>query len=219
MNDQQLYEQTLALYDDPAFAKDYAAGIADRVDMWMFEAFLPLVPDGGQVLYIASAGGRDSAYMADHGYEVTGIEQAKALVDLASKQRPDITYMVGDFVQLPFQDAAFDAIWCKAALVHMPSQEMIEQALRGFYRVLRPGGPIMINTKARVGDQAATTTRTDKLSGKERYFRFQDEKEFTALLEAVGFKVLKSKVYNEMHAEQHKNLRDENWLWVLAQKP
>ena len=217
-NDQKLYEETLELYNQPAFAAEYATAIEDRVDLWIFDEFMPHVPAGGAVLDVASAGGRDSAYLRDRGFNVTGIDYSQELTELAREKHPDIAFVQGDFTDLPFEDESFDGVWCKAALVHLPSQDAVRQALAEFWRTLKPGGTILAHTKGRLAGEPETTVRTDSLSGAERFFRFQTEEEFLAMLKSVGFEIRFTRFYNEQDGQQSKNLRDENWLTVVATK-
>jgi 2-amino-4-hydroxy-6-hydroxymethyldihydropteridine diphosphokinase len=217
-SDEELYRKTLGQYNDPAFAKQYAANIEERLDEWMFDEFLPLVPAEASVLDIACAAGRDAGYMMAKGFKVTGIDYSKELLKLARQKYPAIAFVQGDFTKLPFEDESFEAIWCKAALVHLPSQKEVKKALTEFWRVLKPGGAIMINTKAKLSGEVDTAVRTDKLSGRERYFRFQEEGAFHELLRSCGFEILQSKVYNEQKAVAYVVLRNENWMMLIAKK-
>lgn len=156
--------------------------------------------------------------MQTKGYEVTGIDYSRELTKIAQAQYPDITFVEGDFTELPFIDNSFDAIYCNAALVHLPSMALVERALSEFHRVLRAGGYILICTKARLAGQPETAVKKDPLSDRERYFRYQDKANFLTLCEQAGLAIIKHEVFNEKD-HQYAVRRDENWVWVLAQKP
>lgn len=49
-SDDDLYRKTLDHYNDPEFAKQYAASILDRLNERIFDEFLPFVPEGDKVL-------------------------------------------------------------------------------------------------------------------------------------------------------------------------
>lgn len=218
-SDQDLYLQTLKQYNDPEFAKQYATNIAGLVDVPVFNEFVRYLPTGRlKILDIASAAGRDSGYLHSAGYEVTGIDYSSELIKIAKSNFPGINFIQGDFTELPFEEATFDAIWCKAALVHLASQELVSKSLNEFARVLKQNGYIFIQTKANSKKQPKTATKIDKLSGKERYFRYQDEDEFVEMCKSAGFKVLEHRVFNEMDRGEHGAGRDENWLLVIAKK-
>lgn len=216
--DEDLYQQTLVQYNDPEYARKYAANIADRIDEWMFEEFLAFVPQAASVLDVGCAAGRDTGYLNAKGYQVTGVDLSGELIRLARQKYPQLNFIEADFTQLQFDDDSFDAIWCKASLVHLPSQVIVKKALSEFWRVLKVGGHIMILTKAREQGKAKTASKVDLLSRKERYFRYQEKQEFLDLCKGVGFDVLQSKLYNEKDLQVSYTKRHEMWLFVIARK-
>lgn len=217
-SDQELYQKTLKQYDDPAYAQKYAANIEGLLDAWMFEDFLNLLEVDSYLLDVGCAAGRDSAYLASKGHRVVGIDSSSELIKIAKEKHPEINFVQGDFLELPFQSATFNAIWAKAALVHMPSMGAVREAISEFYRVLKPKGLIMVFTKTYKKGAPETAVIANKLSGQKRYFRYQDKQQFISLCENTGFKVLESKIYNEQEQKFGAN-RDENWLLLIAQKP
>lgn len=218
-SDQDLYEQTLEQYNDPEFAKKYANNIAGLVDVPVFNEFVQYLPKGKlKILDIASAAGRDSGYLQSAGYDVTGIDYSNELIKIAKANFPNIKFVQGDFTELPFEKETFDAVWCKAALVHLASQELVTKSLNEFYRVLKKDGYIFIQTKSVPRGQSKTATKVDKLSGKERYFRYQEEDEFLEMCKSAGFKILEHRTFNELERGKFGGMRDENWLIVIAQK-
>ena len=218
MTDDDLYKQTLDLYNDPAFAHQYANNIANRSGAWKFDAFLPYVIKGGKVLDVACAAGRDSAYLDNHGYQAVGIDLSNELISIAKQAYPNIEFVVGDFTKLAFRDDSFDGIWCRAALVHLPSSGMVLKSLKEFRRVLKQGGVTMVNTKARLHDQPETALKQDILSDHSRYFRYFKEDELLELCKQAGLTVIEHKSYNENDDPNIPNRRDENWLFVIAKK-
>jgi ubiquinone/menaquinone biosynthesis C-methylase UbiE len=217
MNNEDLYKQTLKQYNDPDFAEKYAKNISDRVNKALFSKFLVLIPKGCKILDVASAAGRDSAYLHSLGYRVTGIDLSSKLTEIARKNNPNIEFVIADFTRMPFTDDSFDAIWCNAAIVHMPSQESIKKAIQEFHRVLKSGGIITIKTKSRGKGEPETIERTDSISDKKRFFRLQEKDEFTKLVEENGFEIIESNVYTE-ESSKYKIKRSENWLTVTAKK-
>jgi ubiquinone/menaquinone biosynthesis C-methylase UbiE len=53
---------------------------------------------------------------------------------------------VGDLLRLPFRDAEFDLVTCQDVFDHLPAWG---DALREFYRVLKPGGALWLTTATR----------------------------------------------------------------------
>jgi ubiquinone/menaquinone biosynthesis C-methylase UbiE len=217
MNYDDLYKQTLEQYNDPDFAEKYADNISDRVNKKLFSKFLALIPKGCKVLDVASAAGRDSAYLHNLGYKVTGIDLSPKLTEIARRNNPDIEFVIADFTKMPFKNDSFDAMWCNAAIVHMPSQESVENAIQEFHRVLKTSGIITIKTKSREKGEAETIERTDSISNKQRFFRLQSKDELTELVVKNGFEIIESQVYTE-ESSKYKIKRSENWLTVIAKK-
>jgi ubiquinone/menaquinone biosynthesis C-methylase UbiE len=75
-----------------------------------------------------------------------GIDLAPEAVSL-SKQRGLNNVRHGDVCALPFSDASFDAVICSSVLYHQWVGD-VEGAVREMYRVLCPGGVVLINVPA-----------------------------------------------------------------------
>lgn len=80
--------------------------------------------------------------------KVTGVDlggdnlkKAKSASDAAGIR--NITFKVGDATALDFEANSFDKVVCRYAIQHI-SADKREQALREFYRVLRPGGELIL---------------------------------------------------------------------------
>ena len=71
---------------------------------------------------------------------VTGIDRDTAFIDFARTQAPEVTFLEGDAVSLPFADHSFDVTISNTVMEHIePSVFLGEQ-----YRVLRPGGVCLV---------------------------------------------------------------------------
>lgn len=98
------------------------------------------VGDGVDVLDIACGSGLGARLADATGANVSAIDAAESLVDIAQDRSPNSDIRVGSMFDLPWADESFDAamsingIWggCEEALVEA-------------YRVLRPGAPIAIS--------------------------------------------------------------------------
>lgn len=218
MGQEVLSKKTQQLYQDPHFAVDYANTIEDLVNEKLFRTFKDFLPPSVKVLDVGCAAGRDSNYLSRLGYETVGIDLAEPLIAEARKRHPSLNFVVGDFMELPFADGSFDGVWAQACLVHCPSQQTVKKALQEFKRVLKTEGVLCVITKARLQDEPETTVRKDKLSHRERYFRFQEKNAFEALLKEVGFVVETSEVFPEsdIPGRDPARTRNEKWLAVIA---
>jgi SAM-dependent methyltransferase len=81
--------------------------------------------------------GRTTGAAAQRGAVATGLDFARAMVEVARREQPSATFDEGDAEALPYADSTFDAVVCNFGLHHVPRPTL---ALRETYRVLQPGG-------------------------------------------------------------------------------
>lgn len=75
--------------------------------------------------------------------EMTGVDMADSVVDVARKLHPEVTYLSYDGVTLPFPDGSFDVAFTVSVMHHVPPAQW--QAFLGeMRRVVRPGGLIAV---------------------------------------------------------------------------
>lgn len=70
-----------------------------------------------------------------------------------------VAYLQGSMMQLPFDGAAFDLVWCRDVLVHVPD---LERAMSECARVLRPQAPMIVFTT--LATDLLEPRETDRLS-------------------------------------------------------
>jgi ubiquinone/menaquinone biosynthesis C-methylase UbiE len=95
------------------------------------------VRTGMAVLDVACGPGYGAAGAAARGATPIGIDFAAAMVAEAHRKFSTIEFREGDGQNLPFEDAAFDAVICLFGLMHMPDPA---KAIAEAYRVLRSHG-------------------------------------------------------------------------------
>ncbi|WP_257459519.1 SAM-dependent methyltransferase [Archangium lipolyticum] len=146
---------------------------------------------GQRLLDIGCGTGRPAVRLAQAtGCSVTGISVSAMQVEQANARArkeglsDQVRFQVADAMELPFQDASFDAVWAFESLLHMPDRA---QVLRNAFRVLRPGGMLVLTD---VTEQHPITDEERMLvySGLmiTSLLRFQ---EYPPLVEATGFSV------------------------------
>ncbi|MEV5744897.1 class I SAM-dependent methyltransferase [Microbispora rosea] len=78
------------------------------------------------------------------GGHVTGVDLSPPMIEYARRRAPgNCTYVVGEGQSLPFPDDSFDAVVSSLAVHHIP-RDARPRALREMFRVLRPGGRLVI---------------------------------------------------------------------------
>jgi SAM-dependent methyltransferase len=100
---------------------------------------------GTRVLDVGCGAGEFVAEMGRLGAVATGIDPARAMVELAKRRSPDADIRDGEAEHLPWPDASFDVVTAVNALQF--AEDTID-ALTEFARVTVPGGFIAISNWA-----------------------------------------------------------------------
>lgn len=123
---------------------------------WHRYAFVTQALAGKHVLDAACGEGYGSAMLATEAASVTGVDlSAEAIAHARARygDRPRLSFVESDATNLPFADAAFDAVVSFETLEHLEAQDTL---LAGFRRVLKPDGVLLISSpdKRVYSDQA-----------------------------------------------------------------
>jgi 2-polyprenyl-3-methyl-5-hydroxy-6-metoxy-1,4-benzoquinol methylase len=81
------------------------------------------VGEGKRLLDVGTGPGYVAAIAAERGATVVGLDQAEAMLALASKHYPEIDFHQGDVEALPFPDHAFDAVVGNFIMLHLGRPE------------------------------------------------------------------------------------------------
>ena len=150
--------------------------------------------DGRAVLDVCCGPGELTLMAAARGAHATGVDFAPSMIELARVKQSAVAFQVGDAEALDFPDHQFDAVLCSFGLWHLaePDKAIAEAA-----RVLRPGGVYVYTTwlPPEAGwDMFDLLTNAIAEYGSAEVnlppapppFRFADEAEATAVLEAAA---------------------------------
>lgn len=91
------------------------------------------------VLSVGSSAGIIDDYLADHFHSVVGIDIDEPAIEHARKkfQKANLSFQVGDALNLEFPDNSFEVVICSQVYEHVPNpQKMLDE----LFRVLVPGG-------------------------------------------------------------------------------
>lgn len=96
------------------------------------------------VLDVGTAGGAMAAALRNIGVaDVWGVDPSPYLLQHAARTYPDVNFVQGLAERTEFSDARFDGISACFVLHEIPPR-YIENSLREFHRILRPGGLLAI---------------------------------------------------------------------------
>lgn len=147
--DIEFHRATAASYDDEIST---VYGVYHR---HMLEPFLDRVASerpGGEALDLGCGTGVVSLALAWRGFDVTGIDHSKDMLEIAVQKLADAnvsgrsSFVVGDVRSVPAPDGQFDCVTCQGLLHHLAE---MESTLRELRRVLKPGGFFYISEPTR----------------------------------------------------------------------
>ena len=93
---------------------------------------------GEKVLDLGCGYGSYTDYFRSIGGCATGVDGAFSMVELAKEKYPESAFEVADITEkLPFDDGAFDIVFCNQVLMDI---EHVERVLEEVARVLKPDG-------------------------------------------------------------------------------
>ncbi len=136
-------KKTIRQYWDKR-SKDYdcSPGHTDLPDVWK-SVLSKIFTKKGRILDIGTGTGFLAILLAELGHEVVGVDISKGMLEKAKSKAKhlDISFKLGDAENLPFSDNSFDATICRHVLWTLPNPE---RALQEWYRVVKPGGKVVI---------------------------------------------------------------------------
>lgn len=126
---------------------------------------------------------------------VVGLDANPAMLTVARRVRPDLTWQEGDAGALPFPDGGFDVVLCQMALMFFPDRA---GALAEMARVATDGGTVGLVVPAAITDQPAYGRVVDIVAAEaggsaasllDTYWSCGDRDELRSTAAAAGLRV------------------------------
>ncbi|GGE68820.1 demethylmenaquinone methyltransferase [Nesterenkonia cremea] len=99
------------------------------------------VQPGERVLDLAAGTGSSTEPFHDGGAEAIACDFSLGMLQVGKRRRPDMTFVAGDGMNLPFADDTFDAVTISFGLRNIVEPEV---GLREMLRVTKPGGRLAV---------------------------------------------------------------------------
>ena len=96
---------------------------------------------GETVLDLAAGTGTSSEPLADKGVRVIPCDLSEGMLGVGKRRRPDLAFVNGDALHLPFADESFDAVTMSFGLRNVSD---VPAALAELLRVTKPGGRLVV---------------------------------------------------------------------------
>lgn len=98
-----------------------------------------------RILDIGCGNGSLSHFIAQHGYEVVGIEESESGIELANRSFPDCRFIQGSIYNLPYQELGekFDIVIATEVIEHLFYPK---ELLKNAKKCLKPSGRLILTT-------------------------------------------------------------------------
>lgn len=140
----KLLELSEKEYD--TYAKEFSDS---RPFFWKELEFIEqYVREGSAVLDVGCGNGRLLDFLGSKkNINYTGIDSSQELINIAQKERGNKGIFIhANALSLPFGDNMFDTVLSIAVLHHIPSKKFRDTFIEEAYRVLKPGGTLILTT-------------------------------------------------------------------------
>lgn len=191
------YDAVAAAYD-AAFADELDAKPLDRA---LLTAFADLAGPG-LICDIGCGPGHITRFLARRDAEIIGLDLSSAMIEIARRHSPGLTFAVGSMLNLPVADNAFAGAVSLYSIIHLTPCER-SAACHELARVIRPGGWLLLafhvdSLEFAAGDVNHLTSWFGQCVELDGYFLEPDD--VVAQLVAAGF-TLKARLERE-HVER-----------------
>lgn len=110
--------------------------------IWRVLTVRAVAPQAGErILDIAAGTGTSSIALAKSGAQVVAADFSAGMIEVGRQKHPQLEFVQADAMALPFKTGEFDAVTISFGLRNIKDPK---RALREMYRVLKPGGRLVI---------------------------------------------------------------------------
>jgi ubiquinone/menaquinone biosynthesis C-methylase UbiE len=124
-------------------SEDFFATGRREIDSLLAE-LRPLLANRSKALDFGCGVGRLTRALLKHFGEAHGVDISAKMIEIARRSTPGCHFHLNNSQDLSlFADETFDFVYSNRVLQHMPSQVIIENYIREFFRITVPGGLVV----------------------------------------------------------------------------
>ncbi len=201
----KLDDKTRQFYNKAAQA--YLNRNFHRIKVEILSNFLRLIPSPERILDVGCSVGRDLMWLKANGADdVYGVDFAEEMIEIARKY-VSAKFFVYDVTNgLDFDEGFFNGVICLGTLGNVAKGKSAKKVVKSIYRVLKTNGVLAITVKEGDREYLEVTNKYGvEYMNLPRHVSLYRQEELNDLLTQVGFRVVKSHVY-----------QDDNLNWVIT---
>ena len=197
-------------------AKEYRARAAsDRIrDEAIVAPFVRYLSDrfgvGARVLDIGPGNGVNLAMLAQHGFNVYGIDLSKQMIKVAQQNAPSATLKYGNFLEVDYSKASFEGIFSKAS-IHLFPKKDAEAVLGKITDLLVAQGIFYVTTTVAQRAQEGFATKDDYAGATVRFRKLWTPDELRRAVTRAGLRIREESFNDELE-------RGKQWFNIWAVK-
>jgi ubiquinone/menaquinone biosynthesis C-methylase UbiE len=149
------------------------------------DAFADTVGALGPVLDVGCGPGTVTAYLAERGLDVSGVDLSPRMIENARRLHPECRFSVASATELDLEEASFGGLLGWWSLFNLP-RDVLPQVLARFARALKPGGHFLTGTHVGDEDKVRTEAYGD-VPVRWTTYQWQPE-QFVELIEQAGLR-------------------------------
>ena len=199
MNDHtHLAAQIIPIYQRHAKAWTDLRGQLLYEKTWL-DRFLAYLPAQAKILDLGCGSGRPiAAYLLQHGHQLTGVDSADSMLEMAREHFPEQCWIEADMRSVELNQR-FDAILAWDSFFHLTPQDQ-HGMFTQFAKWSKPNAVLMFTSGPAAGEAIG------EMFGEALYHASLSQEEYRQLLAQHGFKVL------DMQAEDQDCAGHTVWL-------
>ena len=157
------------------------------------------------------------------GVDYIGIDQSIRQLEAARRDFPEATWVEGTMRAIPLEDNSADVLFCIATFHHLPPDETRAQSLKEMYRVLKPGGRLIMSNWNFESDWVASKLEGPGTPGIESKWEREEDHFFVPWMNPKR-EILGMRHYWAISPEAHAQLHEESgflleeWFYTRQDK-
>jgi 2-polyprenyl-3-methyl-5-hydroxy-6-metoxy-1,4-benzoquinol methylase len=188
------YNQIAPIYHAKRLAKK-------EINNKYFDELFHYFPASGRLLDLGCGGGQPlTAYFAEKGFDITGVDISRKMIEIAHGQIPQGNFFVSDMTECEFAEAEFDVIVSAFAIIHVPQEKQFSLFENIFKWLKKDAVAFLILAANDVPEWI------ENFYGAKMYWSHFGSEKYKDIINEVGFQMLWDKIETLSNGEVFYNV-------------